>query len=77
MILLVLSLAHAQEADVAGQKLTFDERVVRGEVAAGSVYLFQREPRALPGLVPVRRSYRAEIIEPLIPERAKRDAKRR
>ncbi len=53
-----------------GGKLSFDERLVRGQVAAGSVYLFQRKPRALPGLVPVRRSYRAEILRPVLGERA-------
>lgn len=52
-------------------RLSFDDRVVKGQVAAGSVYLFQRNPRALPALVPVRRSYRAEIVGPLLAERPK------
>lgn len=56
----------------SSDRLAFEERVVRGQVAAGSVYLFQRKPRQLPGLVPVRRSYRAEIVEPLLAERVVR-----
>jgi len=69
----ILGTALAQdETDASAapsNTLTFDERLVRGQVAAGSVYLFQRKPRALPGLVPVRRSYRAEIVEPLLGDR--------
>ncbi|MEO0604902.1 MAG: hypothetical protein AAF211_25950 [Myxococcota bacterium] len=78
MILFLASMALAQEtaapAEAPSQSdtLSFDERVVRGQVAAGSVYLFQRKPRALPGLVPVRRSYRSAIIEPLLGERARK-----
>ncbi len=80
ILALLWGLAQAQEAapaaeatDIASSgRLSFDERVVRGQVAAGSVYLFQRKPRALPGLVPVRRSYRAQIVEPLLAERAAR-----
>lgn len=52
-------------------RLSFDDRLVKGQVAAGSVYLFQRNPRALPALVPVRRSYRAEIVDPLLAGRPK------
>jgi hypothetical protein len=33
------------------------------------VYLFKRVPRHLPGLVPMRRSYRARIVEPVLGER--------
>jgi hypothetical protein len=49
-------------------RMEFDERLIRGEAAAGSVYLFQRRPRQLPGLVPMRRSYRSRIVEPVLGE---------
>ena len=52
-----------------GSRMEFDERLVRGSVASGSVFLFSRVPRALPGLVPMRRSYRDAIIEPLLADR--------
>lgn len=81
VLALMGSLAFAQDAPAAPaeapSKLSFDERVVRGQVAAGSVYLFQRKPRALPGLVPVRRSYRAEIVAPVLGSRAARSASTR
>lgn len=74
MLLAMLSLAWAQDppappAPTESGRMSFDDRVVKGQVAAGSVYLFQRNPRALPALVAVRRSYRAEILAPLIAER--------
>ncbi|MEM6931551.1 MAG: hypothetical protein AAF602_31765 [Myxococcota bacterium] len=62
----------AEPAPSQSDTLSFDERVVKGQVAAGSVYLFQRKPRVLPGLVPVRRSYRTAIIEPLLGERTRK-----
>jgi len=52
-------------------RLEFDERLIKGQVAkSGAVYLFQRMPRHLPGLVPMRRSYRARIVEPVLGQRA-------
>jgi len=52
-----------------GGRMEFDERLVKGEKAAGSVYLFKRRPRTLPGLVPMRRSYRTRIVEPVLGNR--------
>ena len=51
-------------------RMEFDERLVKGQAASsGAVYLFKRVPRHLPGLVPMRRSYRARIVEPVLGER--------
>jgi len=51
-------------------RMEFDERLVKGQSASsGAVYLFKRVPRHLPGLVPMRRSYRARIVEPVLGER--------
>ncbi|MBW2278153.1 MAG: hypothetical protein JRF63_11710 [Deltaproteobacteria bacterium] len=51
-------------------RMEFDERLVKGQAAkSGAVYLFQRVPRRLPGLVPMRRSYRKRIVEPVLGKR--------
>jgi hypothetical protein len=51
-------------------RVEFDERLVKGQAAkSGAVYLFKRVPRRLPGLVPMRRSYRRRIVEPVLGER--------
>ncbi len=51
-------------------RMEFDERLVKGQAAkSGAVYLFKRTPRRLPGLVPMRRSYRRRIVEPVLGER--------
>ncbi len=51
-------------------RMEFDERLVKGQAAkSGAVYLFKRVPRRLPGLVPMRRSYRRRIVEPVLGER--------
>jgi hypothetical protein len=48
-------------------RMEFDERLVKGQAAkSGAVYLFKRTPRALPGLVPMRHSYRRRIVEPVL-----------
>lgn len=64
----------AEEAADTGvlrsNRMEFDERLVKGQSASsGAVYLFKRVPRHLPGLVPMRRSYRARIVEPVLGER--------
>ena len=47
--------------------MEFDERLVKGQAAkSGAVYLFKRVPRRLPGLVPMRKSYRKRIVEPVL-----------
>jgi hypothetical protein len=56
-------------------RMEFDERVVKGQAAkSGAVYLFKRVPRQLPGLVPLRRSYRRRIVEPVLGQRALKPA---
>jgi len=51
-------------------RMEFDERLVKGQAAkSGAVYLFKRMPRRLPGLVPMRRSYRRRIVEPVLGDR--------
>ena len=51
-------------------RMEFDERLVKGQTAkSGAVYLFKRVPRKLPGLVPMRRSYRERIVRPVLGER--------
>ena len=51
-------------------RLEFDERLIKGQTASsGAVYLFTRTPRALPALVPLRRSYRKRIVEPVLGDR--------
>ena len=51
-------------------RMEFDERLVKGQAAkSGAVYLFERTPRRLPGLVPFRRSYRTRIVEPVLGKR--------
>jgi hypothetical protein len=48
-------------------RMEFDERLVKGQAAkSGAVYLFKRVPRHLPGLVPMRRSYRRRIVLPVL-----------
>lgn len=66
--------APAEEAAdtsvMRSNRMEFDERLVKGQSASsGAVYLFKRVPRHLPGLVPMRRSYRARIVEPVLGER--------
>lgn len=52
---------------VRSGRMEFDARLVKGETAkSGAVYLFKREPRALPPLVPLRVSYRSRIVEPVL-----------
>lgn len=51
-------------------RMEFDERLVKGQAAkSGAVYLFKRVPRRLPGLVPMRRSYRKRIVAPVLGDR--------
>ncbi len=59
----------------SSRRLEFDERLVKGQAAkSGAVYLFKRIPRRLPGLVPLRQSYRRRIVEPVLGARALKPA---
>jgi hypothetical protein len=56
-------------------RMEFDERLVKGQAAkSGAVYLFKRVPRRLPGLVPMRRSYRQRIVQPILGRRVLKPA---
>jgi hypothetical protein len=54
-------------------RIEFDERMVRGQSAAGSIYLFQRSPSDFKSIVVVPDSFRARTVEMLAP-RASRAA---
>ncbi len=65
--------ASAKGALRRSGRMEFDERLVKGQAAkSGAIYLFKRTPRRLPGLVPMRRSYRRRIVQPILgPRRLK------
>ena len=44
-------------------RIEFDERMVRGQSAAGSIFLFQRAPSELKSIVEVPDSFRAKTVE--------------
>jgi len=50
--------------------IEFDERVVRGQTAAGAIYLFQRAPSEFKSIVQVPDSFRSRTVELLSPRRA-------
>ncbi len=65
-----ISTATGEGALHRSGRMEFDERLIKGQAAkSGAVYLFKRAPRRLPGLVPLRRSYRRRIVEPILGER--------
>ena len=48
-------------------RMEFDARLVRGETAgSGAVFLFQRAPRALPSMVPLRKSYLHRSVDQVL-----------
>jgi len=51
-------------------RMEFDARLVRGERAgSGAVFLFQRAPRALPSMVPLRQSYLHDSVSQVLGDR--------
>jgi outer membrane biosynthesis protein TonB len=50
-------------------RIEFDERMVRGQSAAGAIFLFQRTPSDLKSIVEVPDSFRQKTIEMLQPQR--------
>jgi hypothetical protein len=44
-------------------RIEFDERMVRGQSAAGSIFLFQRAPSELKSIVEVPDSFRSKTVE--------------
>ena len=52
-----------------GNRMEFDARLIRGETAgSGAVFLFQRAPRALPSMVPLRKSYLDGTVDEVLGE---------
>jgi hypothetical protein len=51
-------------------RIEFDERMVRGQSAAGAVYLFQRSPSEFKSIVQVPESFRARTVELLAQRKA-------
>ena len=47
-------------------RMEFDGRLVKGERAAGAVYLFQRAPRRLPPLLKLKRDQLDRIVLPVL-----------
>ena len=47
-------------------RMEFDGRLVKGERAAGAVYLFQRAPRRLPPLLRLKRDQLDRIVLPVL-----------
>ena len=47
-------------------RMEFDGRLVKGEKAAGAVYLFQRAPRRLPPLLKLKRDQLDRIVLPVL-----------
>lgn len=50
-------------------RIEFDERMVRGQSAAGAIYLFQRSPSEFKSIVQVPDSFRPRTVELLTPRR--------
>ena len=50
-------------------RIEFDERMVRGQTAAGAIFLFQRTPSDLKSIVEVPSSFRQKTVEMLQPVR--------
>jgi hypothetical protein len=50
-------------------RIEFDERMVRGQTAAGAIFLFQRTPSDLKSIVEVPSSFRERTVELLQPLR--------
>lgn len=54
-------------------RMEFDARLIRGETAgSGAVFLFQRTPRALPSMVPLRTSYLQETVQQTLGNRGQK-----
>jgi hypothetical protein len=50
-------------------RIEFDERMVRGQSAAGAIFLFQRTPSDLKSIVEVPDTFRPKTVEMLQPQR--------
>jgi hypothetical protein len=61
--------SSAHEVVEHESRIEFDERMVRGQSAAGAIFLFQRTPSELKSIVEVPDSFRAKTVEMLQPRR--------
>jgi hypothetical protein len=52
-------------------RIEFDERMVRGQSAAGAIFLFQRAPSDFKSIVDVPDSFRAKTVELVQPRGSK------
>ena len=50
-------------------RIEFDERMVRGQSAAGAIFLFQRTPSDLKSIVEVPTTFRPKTVEMIQPHR--------
>jgi hypothetical protein len=50
-------------------RIEFDERMVRGQTAAGAIYLFQRSPTEFKSIVQVPETFRPRTVEMLTSRR--------
>jgi hypothetical protein len=55
--------ASGHEVVERESRIEFDERMVRGQSAAGSIFLFQRAPSEFKSIVEVPDSFRAKTVE--------------
>ncbi len=62
--------AAAHEIVEHESRIEFDERMVKGQSAAGAIFLFQRTPSEFKSIVEVPDSFRAKTVELLQPRRA-------
>jgi len=61
--------AAAHEVVEHESRIEFDERMVRGQSAAGAIFLFQRTPSDLKSIVEIPDSFRAKTVEMVQPRR--------
>jgi hypothetical protein len=61
--------SSAHEVVEHESRIEFDERMVRGQSAAGAIFLFQRTPTEFKSIVQVPETFRPKTIEMLQPRR--------
>jgi hypothetical protein len=61
--------AAAHEIVEHESRIEFDERMVRGQSAAGAIFLFQKSPTEFKSIVEVPDSFRAKTVELVQPRR--------
>jgi hypothetical protein len=64
--------APARESVRQESRIEFDERMLRGQSAAGVIYLFQRTPSDWKSIVEVPESFRPRTVEVLTPAEEKK-----